>query len=205
MSLTRDGVFWNAFGSHAAVTVQAAGRLVEMMEHPAEAERIAVEIKELEHKGDALTHEVVSALHQTWITPLDREEIHALISSLDDVLDYLHAASDWMALYAVTEVQAEAVNLARILLKAAEAIDQAVGALKDMKQAEKTLALCETINQLEHDADREFRRGLARLLKERANALEVIQWRDILGAIEGATDRAEDVANIIEGIVLEHS
>jgi uncharacterized protein len=205
MALSRDALFWSAFVDHAAITVEAAKQLQLMLSEPAKAAALAVVIQELEHRGDAITHDVVSALHQTWITPLDREEIHGLVSRLDDVLDYLHGASDWVALYEITQAEPEAQNLARILVEAAVAIEKSVRALSDMKNAEQILALCKAINRLEHDADAEFRRGIANLLKRGASAVDLMKWRDILGAIEGATDRAEDVANIIEGIVLEHS
>jgi uncharacterized protein len=205
MSLSRDAVFWAAFSKHAAITVEAARQLQRMLDQPADAPRSAATIQELEHQGDTITHDVVTALHQTWITPLDREEIHALMSALDDVLDYLHGASDWFALYEIQEAEPEAKNLARLLVEAALAVEKGVTALADMKNAEQILALCKEINRLEHDADGEFRRGITNLLKRGASAIDVMKWRDVLGAIEGATDRAEDVANIIEGIVLEHS
>src|SRR6186713_2554701 len=115
MALTRDKVFWSAFADHAQRTVEAAAALVEMLEHLDRRESLAAQIKELEHRGDQITHETVAALHQTWITPLDREEIHALITKLDDVLDFLESASDRIALYEISEVRPEAIDLAKSL------------------------------------------------------------------------------------------
>jgi hypothetical protein len=205
MALTRDAVFWDAFTAHAERTMQASRLLQEMLDKPAEAERLAREIADLENQGDKITHDTVLALHQTWITPLDREEIHALISKLDDVLDYVEAASERIALYEIKDSTPEARDLARVLHASAGEIYKAVKALTNIKDARLLLDLCVSINRHESEADTIFRRGLARLFKEETNALEVMKWRDIYESLETATDRAEDVANIIEGIVLEHA
>ncbi|MFI5307751.1 MAG: DUF47 domain-containing protein [Polyangiales bacterium] len=205
MALSRDNVFWSAFTDHAQHTVRAATLLVEMLEHLDRREPLAAEIKELEHKGDQITHDTLHALHQTWITPLDREEIHGLIASLDDVLDFVEAAGDRIALYQIHDVRPEAIDLAKSLLASAGEIHKAVSMLSNIKDSKPLLDLCVAINRHEHEADQIFRRALARLFNEKNDPLEVIKWRDILDALETATDRAEDVANIIEGIVLEHA
>jgi len=205
MALTRDNVFWSAFTTHAEHTVHAAKLLVEMLEHLDRRESLAAEIKELEHKGDQVTHDTLNALHQTWITPLDREEIHGLIASLDDVLDFVEAAGDRIALYQIHAVRPEAIDLAKSLLASAGEIHKAVSMLSNIKDSKPLLDLCIAINQHEHEADQIFRRALARLFNEKNDPLDVMKWRDILDALETATDRAEDVANIIEGIVLEHA
>jgi uncharacterized protein len=204
MALTRDREFWSAFTGHAQLTVKAAALLVEMLEHPDRRQRIVQEISDLEHEGDKITHDTVLALHQTWITPLDREEIHGLISGLDDVLDFIDAAADRIALYEIEHARHEAVDIAKILELSCGELQRAMGMLQNMKDAKPLLALCMHINRHEHDADLLFRRGLARLFNERNDPLDVMKWRDILESIETATDRCEDVANIIEGIVLEH-
>ena len=205
MALTRDKFFWSAFTEHAQQTTQAAALLVEMLEHLDRRESIAATIKELEHRGDQITHDTLQALHQTWITPLDREEIHGLIASLDDVLDFLESASDRIALYEIREVRPEAIDLAKSLQASVGEIEKAVSMLSNIKEPKPLLELCKAINKHEHDADQIFRRGLARLFNEKNDPIEVMKWRDILDALETATDRAEDVANIIEGIVLEHA
>jgi hypothetical protein len=204
MTLTRDKVFWDAFTGHAQRSTKAAGLLIEMLEHPDRAEALAQQIGNIEHEGDKITHDTVLALHQTWITPLDREEIHGLIAKLDDVLDFIESASDRFALYKIREVRQEAVDLAKVLLLQCTEIEKAMLLLQNMKDVQPLLDLCMHINRHEHDADQVFRRGLARLFDERTEPLEVIKWRDVLESLETATDRAEDVANIIEGIVLEH-
>jgi predicted phosphate transport protein (TIGR00153 family) len=204
MALTRDDEFWSAFKGHARCSTRAAGLLVEILEHPDRAQGLGQQISDLEHEGDRITHDTVLALHQTWITPLDREDIHALVSRLDDVLDLIDSASDRFALYQLSAVRPEAIEIARILHLACGEIERAVGMLDNMKDVKPLLDLCRQINRHEHDADTVFRRALARLFNERTDPLEVMKWRDILDALETATDRAEDVANIIEGIVLEH-
>jgi predicted phosphate transport protein (TIGR00153 family) len=203
--LNRDKFFWSAFSAHTRCTVQATELLTKMLENPADAAELAKQISKLESEGDKITRETVLALHQTWITPLDREEIHGLISRLDDVLDFLEAASERIALYEITDVRPDAIELSKVLEKSVRDVDRAVNLLQSIKDAKPLLDLCEAINKHERDADQIFRRSLARLFKDDSKPLEVMKWRDILEAIETATDRAEDVANIIEGIVLEHA
>ena len=184
MGLTRDAVFFDALANHARKSVAASKLLVEMLEQLDHAPAIAKKIKDLEHEGDKITHDCLAALHQTWITPLDREEIHGLISRLDDVLDFVEAASDRIALYEITQVRPEAVELAKILHSSCTEIQKAVGMLNNLKDVKPLLDLCMHINRHEHDADQIFRRGLARLFKERTDPLEVMKWRDVFEAIE---------------------
>ncbi|MCA9593128.1 MAG: DUF47 domain-containing protein [Myxococcales bacterium] len=205
MALTRDAVFWDAFISLSDKTIEATKVLGDALREPSRAVELAERIKRLEHEADKVTHDVVQALHQTWITPLDREEIHALITSLDDVLDFVDAAGDKIALYEIREVRPEAMELLESVAACNADIAKAVAGLKNIKDPDPLLELCQSINRHEHEADGIFRKGIARLFKERADPLEVMKWRDILESMETATDRAEDVANIIEGIVLEHS
>ena len=204
MALTRDKEFWSAFKDHAALSQRAAVSLIKMLEAPEERERLVREISDLEHQGDKITHDTVLALHQTWITPLDRDAIHGLVSRLDDVLDLIDAAADRVALYQTESQRPEALELAKILEHSCSEIVRAMDLIQNMKEASALLSLCSQINRHEHDADLVFRRALARLFNERTDPLEVMKWRDIFEALETATDRAEDVANIIEGIVLEH-
>jgi predicted phosphate transport protein (TIGR00153 family) len=175
-----------------------------MMEHPERGASIATQISALEQEGDTITHQVVQFLHQTWITPLDREEIHALIGRLDDVLDFIDAAAGRSSLYEIDASRPESVELAKILVLSCQEIQRAMSLLQNMKDAKELLQLVRQINKHEHDADIVFRSGLARLFKERTDPLELMKWRDILETIETATDRAKDLANVIEGIVLEH-
>lgn len=205
MALTRDAVFWSAFSAMTEKTLKAVGVLAELLDDPKRSKELSHKIKELEHEADRITHEVVQALHQTWITPLDREEIHALITSLDSVLDFIDAASEKIALYEVEVVRPEAQELVKLLQAACEDTQKAVEGLKKIKDPAPLLELCRSINRHEHEADMAFRTALATLFKERTDPLEIMKWRDILESMEMATDRSEDVANIIEGIILEHA
>src|SRR4051812_47276026 len=188
MALTRDKEFWSAFTSHSQLTVRAAGLLCEMLEHPERRMRIVQEISDLEHEGDKITHDTVLALHQTWITPLDRESIHGLISPLDDVLDFVDAAAARVALYEIEHARPEAIEIGKILELSCSEIQRAMPMLQNMKDAKPLLTLCMHVNRHEHDADQIFRRALARLFNERTDLLELMKWRDILESIETATD-----------------
>jgi len=205
MALTRDKVFWDAFTGLAGCLTKATGILVEGLVDLGQVERCAREIKELEHEGDRINHACVKALHGTWITPLDREEIHALISQLDDVLDYVEAAIAKVALFRVQNTPDDALAIARVLQTASQGIATLMTQLRNVKDAEHLLELCQIINAQEHEADSHYRGGLAKLFEEQTDPMRVIKWRDIYETLEAAMDCAEDVANTVEGIVLEHA
>ena len=206
MALTRDDVFFQSFNDHAARSVEASKLLAEMLADLQKAPDLAKRIKELEHQGDKITHDCVAALHQTWITPLDREEIHALITRLDDVLDEIEAASERVILFEITESTPEGVDLAKAVCASCEAMHTAVRTLRDVsKEGQKLLSLCVEINKHENTADLSYRKAVANLFKHGKDPLLVMKWRDIYDHLETATDRCEDVANILEGVVLEHA
>jgi hypothetical protein len=205
MGLTRDAVFFDALANHAEKSVAAAKLLVEMLERLDDATAIAKRIKDLEHDGDKITHNCLAALHQTWITPLDREEIHALITRLDDVLDCIEAASERIVLFEIRTSTPEARELAQAVVESCTAMCAATQSLRDLKKHSKLLELCVEINQHENAADALYRVALAALFKHGTDPLLVMKWREIYDQLENATDRCEDVANIIEGVVLEHA
>jgi predicted phosphate transport protein (TIGR00153 family) len=205
MGLTKDAVFFEAFGNHAGKSVAASQVLVRMLDDLGSARSHADKIKELEHEGDKITHDCMTALHQTWITPIDREEIHALITRLDDVLDSIEAAGERFAIFEITEATPEARELCTVLVQSCEAMQRAVSSLSNLKAPQKLLELCIEINKHENEADGAYRRGIARLYSGAMEPLAVMKWRDIYDFLENATDLCEDVANIIEGIVLEHA
>ena len=151
------------------------------------------------------THDTVHALHQTWITPLDREEIHALITRLDDVLDSIEAVSERVVLFEIRTATQEARELAQSVVEACTVMCSAIQSLKNVKDHNHLMRCCVEINQHENAADALYRSALAALFKHGTDPLLVMKWRDIYDYLEGATDRCEDVANIIEGIVLEHA
>ncbi|WP_437820005.1 DUF47 domain-containing protein [Sorangium sp. So ce1078] len=205
MGLTRDAVFFDALANHAQRSVAASELLLEMLDRLDDAPALAKRISDLEDEGDKITHGCLAALHQTWITPLDREEIHALITRLDDVLDCIEAASVRIVLFEVGSALPEARQLAQAVVESCTVMSSAVQSLRDLKRQPNLLALCVEINKLENVADGHYRTALAALFRKGNDPLLVMKWRDIYDLLENATDRCEDVANIIEGIVLEHA
>ncbi len=200
-----DRSFYEAFERHAAQIVEAGKLITELARNPQRSVELARAIKVVENAGDRITHETIAKLHKTWITPIDRADIHSLISALDDVLDLIEAASERFALYEVKELPEFVVKLADSLQLATVAVDQAIKLLPQVKQPKEMLVLCVEINRLENEADNAYRHGLAQLFKGGYDAIEVMKWRDIIDNLEAATDKCEDVANILEGIVLEYA
>jgi uncharacterized protein len=200
-----DRSFYEAFERHAARIVEAGALISQIVREPERSVEIAKAVKEAENAGDKITHETIARLHKTWITPIDRADIHSLITALDDVLDLIEAVSERVALYEVRKLPAFVVQLADSLQLATVAVDQAIKLLPQVKQPKEMLVLCVEINRLENEADDAYRHGLAQLFKGEYDAIEVMKWRDIIDNLESATDRCEDVANILEGIVLEYS
>ncbi|WP_437618064.1 DUF47 domain-containing protein [Sorangium sp. So ce1151] len=205
MGLTKDAVFFDALSEHAQKSVAASRLLLDILDRPEEAPAIAKRIKDIEHEGDRITHRCLAALHKTWITPLDREEIHALITRLDDVLDCIEAASERIVLFEIQSVMPEARPLAEAVVAACDTMSAATSSLRDVKDGARLLELCVEINRHENAADTHYRAALAALFKQGSDPLLVLKWRDIYDQLENATDRCEDVANIIEGVVLEHA
>jgi hypothetical protein len=203
---TKGDVFFTAFAEHASRSVEAAKLLLEMLEHVDRKEKLALEIGEKESAADHITHETVKRLHETWITPLDRFDIHSLISKLDDVLDLIEAVSERLVLFDIREVRPPALELAHVLLKACEDMHRAMTLFPKLASNGKDLLeICVEINRLENEADAIYRRAIAELFHNGNNPIDVMKWRDIFDNIEEATDRCEDVANIVEGVVLEYA
>ncbi|WP_438020500.1 DUF47 family protein [Sorangium sp. So ce315] len=205
MGLTRDAFFFDALADHAQRSVAASELLLKMLDRLDDAPALAKKISDLEDEADKITHGCLAALHQTWITPLDREEIHALITRLDDVLDCIDAASMRLVLFEIDSSLPEARQLAQAVVESCTAMSSAVQSLRDLKRQPNLLELCVEINKLENKADGHYRTALAALFRKGNDPLLVMKWRDIYDLLESATDRCEDVANIIEGIVLEHA
>lgn len=206
----RDRQFFDAFSKHATLCVQGATKLVELLKNLDDAESLAKEVKRIEHDADTITHETVRHLHETWITPLDRSDIHDLITHLDDVLDMIEAVSERIALFRVRDGNPLANELAKVLLDGCETLAKAIALVPDVaKGATKILEAAVEVNRLENAADDLYRKALGELFNPppdaKVNALEVLKWREIFDYLENATDACEDVANILEGIVLEYA
>jgi uncharacterized protein len=202
--LPRETSFFDFFEQHAAKTVDGVKEFLELACGHADVVIAAQKIKQIEHETDVITHSCVEALHKTFITPLERDDIHRLITRMDDIMDFVEAASERMALYELASGTPELVQLSEVLLRATEEVVRAVKGLRDMKHADAIIKSCIDINRMENEADLILRTAVAKLFKEEKDPILVIKWKEIYENLENATDRCEDVANIIEGVVLEH-
>lgn len=190
----------------AALNVNKSAKLlVEMMEDMSISEVKAKEIFEAEQEGDMLTHEVMRKLNKTFLTPVDREDIHSLVCRIDDVVDLIWASVDRAVLFRLKAAPPEAVDLCKTLVETTEFITKAIGCLKDKKYS-YIQEYCIEINRLENRGDRIFREALVKLFDNHANdPILVIKWKEVYENLEDATDSCEDVANILESIVLKHA
>ncbi len=163
------------------------------------------EIEKLEHVGDAVTHEIFHELSANFITPFDREDIHALVTSIDDVVDFIHGSAKRIELYGIVEMPTSFIKLSDLILQGSEQLQIAVSGLKDIKKSGKIREACVKINSIENHADDIFDMTIARLFEEETNAITIIKHKEILYALEEATDKCEDAANAIESIVIKYS
>ena len=193
--------FFTLFRRQAALVRQSCDLLLEMMEHFDDLEARAKRLKDVEHEADLVAHELFERLNRTFITPLDREDIHDLGSGLDDVLDAVEAIGSRMVLFHIQSPTPEARELSAILSKCGVQIEQAVDHLKDFKHL-MTFAI--EVHRLENEADTISRQAVADLFDGSHDLLDVMRWKEIYGRLEGAADKCEDVANTIEAIVLKN-
>ncbi len=198
--------FFHAFAQHARLTVQAAGLLRQLFADPGKVAELKAEITRVEHEGDEITRSAITRLRSQWITPLDRPDIHLLATRLDDVLDVIESIAERIELFDIREASEVASEAARVLESAASKMSQAVDLLPEArKRAQAIVTLCAEISTLESEADTLYRKAIADLFKPGNDALWVLKWRDIHEQLESATDLVEDVANALEGVVLEYT
>lgn len=162
-------------------------------------------IHDLEHEGDRMTHEVIDKLNRTFITPLDREDIHALTTELDDIVDIIQSTMDRMILFRIAKTTPALLKMVDVLVKGTEAIGKAVKSLRDLKHTRRTLDFCIEVNRLENEGDAQLKSALEELFADPKDVLQVIIWKEIYEAAEYATDKCEDVANVIEGIIVKNA
>ncbi len=209
--LPTEGNFFVMFNQHADRIVEAAqafSNLVANYNDPILREKYNQDVDNAERAADRVTHEVNRAIHKTFITPIDREQIHTLINTMDDVADLIQDSAETMALYDVRHMTDEISRLTDLSLKCCERVRDAVYLLdkiSDHATAEAALKTCEEIDKLESDADRVMRSAMSKLFREEPDVREVIKLKAIYELLETITDKCEDVANAIEGIVLENS
>jgi len=201
--LPKETDFFTMFETAALNVNRGALLLVEMMEDLSLAESKTKEIYEAEQEGDMLTHEVMRSLNKTFLTPVDREDIHALVNRLDDVIDLIWASADRAMLFKLDTPLPEAIELSKTVYETTDFVMKAVGCLKDKKYS-YIQEYCIEINRLENRGDRIFREGLVKLFDTMTDPILVIKWKDVYEMLEEANDTCEDVANILEGIVLKH-
>jgi predicted phosphate transport protein (TIGR00153 family) len=204
--MPKSSDFFDDFEKQAAATVEGTKLLLALLKDFTEVPAKVKAIKDVEHRADDITHRAFERLHTQFITPFDRAEIHRLLSRIDDVLDLTDAASERLGLYQIDTVIPEARDLAEVLVAAAEKMQEAVRGLRNIKDSAKILEACKQINVLENQGDTLIRRALARLFNAAGlDPLLVMKWKEILDLAENAIDRVEDVANVIEGVVLQHA
>jgi predicted phosphate transport protein (TIGR00153 family) len=209
--LPREGNFFELFNEHGERIAEGSRAFVAMIQNYADTtlrEKYAAEVDGAERNADKITAEVNRLLHKTFITPIDREQIHSLINAMDDVLDLLQDSTETLSLYDVRTITTEVLRLGELSAKCCERVAHAVTLLPKLSQpavAEAAIKTCEEIDRLESDADRVMRSAMSRLFREEPDVREVIKLKAIYELLESITDRCEDVANLIEGIVLENS
>ena len=196
----REEDFFVLFRKQAALVREGCGQLLEMVSAFDRLEERAKQLKEVEHRADVVTHEIFERLNRTFITPLEREDIHQLASNLDDVLDAVEAIGARLFLFQVGRPPAEALRMATILTECAAQIEQAVDNLKQMNNL---ISFTMEINRLENEADGISRQVTVDLFSGKHDLLDVMRWKEIYGRLEGAADKCEDVANAIESIVVK--
>ncbi len=196
--------FFELFDAAAQNVVKGAQLLIELMRNPERAAELRHRIEEVEHEGDITTHEIADRLNRTFVTPFDHEDIHALAGRMDDVLDNIEATADRMFLYETGAPSLEMVALVEVLAEATIVLQKAVQGLHDLKNARRILDYCIEIHRLENVGDEDSRKALAKLFKT-GDAIYALKWKEIYDHVEEALDKCEDVASIVEGIVVKHT
>jgi uncharacterized protein len=200
--IPKEERFYDDFTAMALQIRHGAELLDQMMAPERPIWDKADEIKEVEHKCDFLTHEIIQRLNRTFVTPLDREDIHELARSLDDVMDAIDASASIVRLYHIESVRPGARELTRLVLDSAE---QVVCAIKALEKRKGVAECAVEINRLENEADRAHQAAVGSLFSEERDAIVIMKWKEILDFLEQATDRCEDVANVLEGVVVKHA
>ncbi len=196
--------FFELFDQSAQNVVKGAELLLQLVSDHDRAADLRKEIEEVEHEGDIITHDIADRLNRTFITPFDHEDIHELAGRMDDILDNIEATADRMFLYEAGEPSPEMVDLVKVLAEATHVLQKAVGGLNNMKNARRILDYCIEIHRLENVGDEDSRIALAKLFKS-SDAIYALKWKEIYDHVEEALDNCEDVASIVEGIVVKHT
>ena len=200
-----EGKFFELFNEHADLAVKCAREMVALMTNFDDLELRVHAIETIEKQADKVTHNCIELLHKTFITPLDRDDIHQLITRMDDILDLLEDAAQTISLYDIKAITPEAKRLAELCLACAEKVQSAVALLPNMNNSRQILTICQEIDRLESDADHVMRAAMSKLFRDEPDVRNLIKLKAIYEILETVTDRCEDVANIIEGIIVENA
>jgi len=203
--IPKEEKFFDLFYELATKIEEGGELFLDMVEHYEYSEPKIVKLKELEHEADVITHRTYEKMHKTFLTPIDREDIYALVNKMDSILDMIVASAARMSLYKVKIPAKEIIDQSKILNEAIKKVKYIVHAMKNMKNAKMIIDACVEINTLENEGDIVMRMTMTRLFEQEKDPIELIKWKEIFERIEEAIDVCEDVANIVEGIVLKHA
>ena len=203
--MPREGKFFDLFNEHATLILEGSRELAALMASGDDLERRARNVESIEKRGDKITRTTIELLHKTFITPIDRDDIHQLISEMDNILDLIEDSAQLMFLYDVRVLPPDAKKLADICVECCVKVKSAVTLLSSMDNADAIMAICQDIDRLESEADHVMRAAMGRLFRDEPDVRELIKLRTVYEHLETVTDHCEDVANIIQGIVIENA
>ena len=202
--IPKEERFFKLYKEMTANIIDGAVLLKDMLDNFADPQESQRRIKEVEHKGDAITHSIIQRLNKTFITPMDREDVYALASKLDDIIDLIDASAQRFVMYNVDYATPEAKTLAFLILQGCQSVDKAVDKLSN-KSNEQIYEHCVEINAIENEADRVSREAIGRLFDEEKNPIELLKWKEIYETLETATDKCEEAANILESVMVKNA
>jgi predicted phosphate transport protein (TIGR00153 family) len=203
--MPREQKFFDLFDAGAKNIIKGAQALKDMIDTWQFIDSHVAEITELEHEGDSITHQIISLLHRTFVTPFDREDIALLAHTMDDIMDFIHSAADSMFIYKVSAPTQRAKELADIIVQATIEVEKAIKGLRHKSEFKMILEECVEINRLENAADRVYRAAIGELFDDTTDIAKIIKWREIYEHMETSTDRCEDVADVLEGVALKNA
>ena len=203
--IPRDEKFFDLFRAQAANVVEGARLLKDLLEDYTDVEQKRMKIEKTESVGDEIAHKIMEKLNTTFITPMDREDIHALTSALDDILDYINGTAQRLQLYRVSSITPDAITLANVILRAAEETEALTDSMENYKDIKNLKSRWIEVNRLENEGDKVSRDAIAGLFENETDPIEVIKWKELYEHLETAIDKCEDAANIVEAVVLKNA
>jgi len=198
--IPRESKFFEMFAELSRNITEGARLLQDILQHSREADSRVQQLQEIEHRADDITHSIITKLNQSFITPFDREDIHRLASSLDDVLDFVNAAAVRLNMYRIVDPPPASAELAGLIVQQSEELARGVSLLQNNQNV---LAHCVEVNRLENEADRVSRKAIAELFEHEKDPIQLIKIKELYEVLENATDKAEDAANVLEGVALK--